>query len=153
MNTSGTAVCYWHVQGHISSSKVAQPLWGGQVPWEQHNSSAIGKFQEAGCEQGRMSEGWPGRRGMVHCREGEEILQPGLKHCHSLQINVQVWDFMSWCQAKSLSFFPSNIFFFNCRISPSEEGWEAQQRLCLRESVLDWWIGVTADTWQTFIDL
>lgn len=59
MNTSGTAVCYRHVQGHISSFQVAQLLWGGQVPWEQHNPSATGKFQEAGCEQGRMPEGWP----------------------------------------------------------------------------------------------
>lgn len=40
-------------------------------------------------------KGGPGRRGTVHCREGEEILQPGLKHCLSLQINVQVWDSMS----------------------------------------------------------
>jgi len=29
------------------------------MSWEQHGLSTLGKLQEAGCEQGKVHEGWP----------------------------------------------------------------------------------------------
>lgn len=52
-----------------------------------------------GCRRQVVSKegclkGGPGRRGISLWGE-REILQSGLKHCHSLQISGQVWDFIS----------------------------------------------------------
>lgn len=130
-----------------SCEEAKESLWGGQVSWEQHNPSAIGKLERHVVSKEGCLKGGPGRRGIVHWEErGDstvrvEILPQFADKCPGMGLYIMMSK-QSLCPTKTSCCF---YFFFlpvrkAGRLSNGSDSGN-----------LEWWIGVTADTWQVFI--
>lgn len=99
-----------------------------------------------GCRRQVVSKegclkGGPGRRGIVHCEEREDptVRVETLPQFADKRPDMGLYTMMPRKASVPQTLHDAFFFFLNCRTSPSEEGWEAQQWLCCRESGLTDW--------------